>query len=480
MPIIDGEKWACNSCVKGHRVSGCTHTDRELIHINPKGRPVKQCEHCRGARKSKSHHAKCECGDKKDKLKDKGDAKGEHSPIATPDISNSPTGNGNGCCCHSGAKCICGIKKESLDLKLDTTKLSLHATRTKPKLTSTHSESILTVFANGHHKPCHRNNNAAHESGAPYRINRPHTLHGSAAFAGAGYSKPTRPLDGSSQRSVDTWSLSNNDLYATFGSTKRSGDFNPATSLAGSSDFSALTKSLFTPPSTTFSQNIISPMDGQLDANQQWPWTTPLTMDNRDYAYGSLTTSPSQECLPTPDDWAIPSAGLTNPLWSAGDLPLDPSKLDNSLAQPISHSGESNKQSIAGLTTASSSHSELEEPALLRDVDFSKPPSTSGGRLFWEDEPFNPSSISLPETPFVPSKAAAFTEGLLPVENFSLLPTPVNPGMSDKGTFFAATGPNEASAISMPVNYDDIFASNWAFDNTLFDTSFQTTNWNFS
>lgn len=43
------------------------NTDRELTHINPKGRPVKQCEHCRGARKAKSHHARCDCGEKKDK-----------------------------------------------------------------------------------------------------------------------------------------------------------------------------------------------------------------------------------------------------------------------------------------------------------------------------------------------------------------------------------------------------------------------------
>jgi hypothetical protein len=42
--------------------------DRELKMIAPKGRPVKQCEHCRSARKDKSHHAKCDCGSKK--LKD--------------------------------------------------------------------------------------------------------------------------------------------------------------------------------------------------------------------------------------------------------------------------------------------------------------------------------------------------------------------------------------------------------------------------
>jgi hypothetical protein len=45
----------------------------------------------------------------------------------------------------------------------------------KPRLTSHQSEGHLTVFANGHHKPCHRNNNAAHESGAPYKLPRSHT-----------------------------------------------------------------------------------------------------------------------------------------------------------------------------------------------------------------------------------------------------------------------------------------------------------------
>lgn len=43
--------------------------DRPLKHIAPKGRPVKQCEHCRDARKSKSHHAKCDCGSKRAKDK---------------------------------------------------------------------------------------------------------------------------------------------------------------------------------------------------------------------------------------------------------------------------------------------------------------------------------------------------------------------------------------------------------------------------
>lgn len=38
--------------------------DRPLQHINKKGRPVSQCQHCRAMRKSRSSHAKCDCGEK--------------------------------------------------------------------------------------------------------------------------------------------------------------------------------------------------------------------------------------------------------------------------------------------------------------------------------------------------------------------------------------------------------------------------------
>lgn len=101
--IIDGEKYACEACVRGHRVSNCQHsgksfldikacgiavaarctpklsytcralanlvlsTDRPLQHINKKGRPVSQCAHCRAMRKSRSAHVKCDCGEKTSK-----------------------------------------------------------------------------------------------------------------------------------------------------------------------------------------------------------------------------------------------------------------------------------------------------------------------------------------------------------------------------------------------------------------------------
>lgn len=81
--LFDGEKWACEACVRGHRVSTCHHhgkskmecacnlssepktdprIDRPLIRIEKKGRPITQCAHCRGLRESRTTHIKCECG----------------------------------------------------------------------------------------------------------------------------------------------------------------------------------------------------------------------------------------------------------------------------------------------------------------------------------------------------------------------------------------------------------------------------------
>ena len=49
------------SCIKGHRSSGCQHTDRPLFEVKKKGRPVSQCEKCRELRKTKRMHGKCTC-----------------------------------------------------------------------------------------------------------------------------------------------------------------------------------------------------------------------------------------------------------------------------------------------------------------------------------------------------------------------------------------------------------------------------------
>ncbi|KAI1785394.1 hypothetical protein LXA43DRAFT_953895 [Ganoderma leucocontextum] len=59
--FVNDKKFACESCIKGHRSSGCQHADRPLFEVKKKGRPVSQCDKCRELRKTKRMHGKCTC-----------------------------------------------------------------------------------------------------------------------------------------------------------------------------------------------------------------------------------------------------------------------------------------------------------------------------------------------------------------------------------------------------------------------------------
>lgn len=63
-----GVKYACASCIRGHRTSSCTHQDGSkgpLQPIRSKGRPPTQCEICRKKRKESGRHVRCDCTGKK-------------------------------------------------------------------------------------------------------------------------------------------------------------------------------------------------------------------------------------------------------------------------------------------------------------------------------------------------------------------------------------------------------------------------------
>ncbi|KAL4207598.1 putative copper resistance protein CRF1 [Rhizopus microsporus] len=49
------------SCIRGHRVKKCNHTDRQLFPVLKRGRQISQCTHCRDLRKTKQIHIKCTC-----------------------------------------------------------------------------------------------------------------------------------------------------------------------------------------------------------------------------------------------------------------------------------------------------------------------------------------------------------------------------------------------------------------------------------
>lgn len=72
-------KYACASCIRGHRTSSCTHKDGSkgpLYPIRSKGRPPTQCEICRKKRKESGRHVRCDCTGKK---------------VATPSSSTAST-----------------------------------------------------------------------------------------------------------------------------------------------------------------------------------------------------------------------------------------------------------------------------------------------------------------------------------------------------------------------------------------------------
>ncbi|KAH8601362.1 hypothetical protein B0O99DRAFT_501571 [Bisporella sp. PMI_857] len=165
--LIKGEKYACEACVRGHRVTNCQHSDRPLQHINKKGRPVSQCQHCRTLRKSRSAHVRCECGEK------------GHSKGACTHDGESHADN---CCCSHGGRCSCSLKKEHLDPvpESDSDESSL-ASLPVPEIRRprAQTEGGLTIFTNGHHKPV-KHNNMAHKCGTPYSLPRAHSIHGSS------------------------------------------------------------------------------------------------------------------------------------------------------------------------------------------------------------------------------------------------------------------------------------------------------------
>ncbi|EMC99492.1 hypothetical protein BAUCODRAFT_144905 [Baudoinia panamericana UAMH 10762] len=203
----DGSKWACQSCLKGHRVSGCTHVDRELFHVPKKGRPVTQCQHCRQERKKRSAHVSCECAgvEKPHHSKEKCIHLREAEERAKAGYCDELTGENHaahlalvaeeqGCCCPHGGKCTCSLLKREVNSDGAS---PTHGPAVKPRLESAKSEGSITVFQNGHHKPVHRKNHLAHEAGMPYKIPMPraHTDHTVSAKA---------------RRSVDSLALDNN------------------------------------------------------------------------------------------------------------------------------------------------------------------------------------------------------------------------------------------------------------------------------
>ncbi|KAI1850443.1 hypothetical protein JX265_001404 [Neoarthrinium moseri] len=178
--LIDGEKWACEACVRGHRVSNCNHSDRPLQHINKKASPPA------GADAQSDSNVVLTC-----LLPGSAGIAMSALPL---DAQVAPTvvGHTDSCCCNHGGRCSCSHKKEpSLDT-VPESESDQEPQPSKPKAVSrrrrantTHSEPVLSFDENGHHKPPHKHNKASQKCG-PYSLSRGHSMHSNASSSSLG------------------------------------------------------------------------------------------------------------------------------------------------------------------------------------------------------------------------------------------------------------------------------------------------------
>ncbi|KAH7349570.1 hypothetical protein B0T11DRAFT_358546 [Plectosphaerella cucumerina] len=186
--LIDGEKWACEACVRGHRVSNCQHADRPLQHINKKGRPVSQCQHCRSMRKSRAAHVKCDCGEKTSKC---------------AHLQPTLEGHRETCCCNHGGRCTCSHKKESgldtvpeVTADKDVEEKDALPPRPRPpvrrrRANTVHSDGPLTFDKHGNYKPIHKHNKLGPKPGL-YQLGRVNSMHSTSSLDN---SSPDRLID---------------------------------------------------------------------------------------------------------------------------------------------------------------------------------------------------------------------------------------------------------------------------------------------
>lgn len=340
--IIDGVKWACDACIRGHRVSGCTHSDRELKQIAKKGRPVSQCPHCRHLRKSRSAHVKCDCGEKHGKEQAAKKA-GAGACCASTNSDKGETKSTHTCTCCHGGRCTCALKKEAPSLD---TVPEFPQTRERkssigrPRLQSTQSESSLTTFANGHHKPTHKNHHGVHGV-SPYTI-AGHADHHRHSFLEEDVPPPVtsrhrRMKSVSDKSSIDLISLSR--AYTTgnplLSLDHTSLELTPRQPLAVRQPPSRLHPNLSVNTNQSqfnlhesFSQDFLQSADSdahQFSAGLQpsagWPSFQSFDLD---FPYPGLTSSSSGD---ENDELSLQAADLAQSLTSTGPLPSEASDL---------------------------------------------------------------------------------------------------------------------------------------------------------
>ncbi|RUS14842.1 hypothetical protein BC938DRAFT_477181 [Jimgerdemannia flammicorona] len=187
MVFLNGVKYACATCIKGHRSSQCQHSERPLFEIKKKGRPITQCSHCRELRKTKQVHVKCMCSEK---IK-KEDGIGLHHRHSPPNgSSESPEpilANAHSCENMSGVEQTQDAHHNICTCDIETNKVKLEP---NAHLSYQRAEALLTPPLESHGQCC-GSPNASFQSKST-SLPSPPTLHGSTSFT----TSNSNPADG--------------------------------------------------------------------------------------------------------------------------------------------------------------------------------------------------------------------------------------------------------------------------------------------
>ncbi|KAL8644696.1 MAG: hypothetical protein Q9210_007126 [Variospora velana] len=178
--LVNGEKYACDACVRGHRVSNCQHSGSTADQWHKNG-----LLHISTRRAALSHSAR---------------TAGACARLALPTSNASVAKN------LTPRKSVPTWVHKAIAVKRQLSKRRWKTSRQmksraaaltepvapssstsllarKPRLATTNSESSLTHFTNGHHKPIHKHNDAHNKLGAPYKIPIPHSIKGNKDIA---------------------------------------------------------------------------------------------------------------------------------------------------------------------------------------------------------------------------------------------------------------------------------------------------------
>lgn len=148
MVLVNGIKYACERCIRGHRVTTCNHTDQPLMMIKPKGRPSTTCAHCKELRKNKNANPTggCTCGrQQKKRLAQK--AKEEARAKAKSKDDSCRCIETDKCTCHARRKNRRSVSSRS---RTTTTTTSSIASEDSPTMPTCDGPDFLGRIAKSH------------------------------------------------------------------------------------------------------------------------------------------------------------------------------------------------------------------------------------------------------------------------------------------------------------------------------------------